>query len=97
MNGVTLTAPGSVPGSAVDEPETVTTTDAVGSSAPNQAADSPPVTPDAGDAAAGAALRPDAVGAEVQQLGVGGDEAERLVAGGQLDRADDLVAVLEAR
>ena len=32
---------------------------------------------------------------EVQQLGVGGDEAELLVAGHQLDRADDLVAVLE--
>ena len=37
---------------------------------------SPEATPDAGDAAAGAALRPHRVGAEVQQLGVGGDEAQ---------------------
>ncbi len=36
-NGVTLTAPGSVPGSAVDEPDDVTTTDVgAGSTAPNQ-------------------------------------------------------------
>ena len=34
--------------------------------------------PDAGHAAAGAALGPDRVGAEVQQLGVGGEEAEAL-------------------
>jgi hypothetical protein len=32
----------------------------------------------------------------VQQLSVAGDEAQLLVAGDQLDRADDLVAVGEA-
>src|SRR5215218_8759997 len=37
-NGVTLTAPGSVPGRAVDEPLAVTTTELPGSSAPNQTA-----------------------------------------------------------
>ena len=93
---MTLTAPGSVPGSAVDEPDAVTTTaPSSGSRAPNQTTRSPGGQPDAGHAAAGAALRAHAVGAEVQQLGVGGDEAERLLAGAQLDGADHLVAVLE--
>ena len=95
VNGVTLTAPASVPGSAVDAPLAVTTTAVAGSRAPKNATRSPEVEPDPGDAAAGAALRADAVGGEVQQLGVGGDEAQRLVAGRQLDGADDLVAVLE--
>ena len=94
-NGVTFTAPGSVPGSAVDEPETVTTTDDVGVERPERDDVLTGGQLDAGDAAAGAALRAHAAGAEVQQLGVGGDEAEGLLAGGQLDRADDLVAVLE--
>src|SRR5689334_9904796 len=40
-NGVTLTAPASVPGRAVDAPLAVTTTAVVGSMAPNQATDSP--------------------------------------------------------
>src|SRR6476659_156768 len=35
-NGVTLTDPASVPGSAVPEPEAVTTTASAGSKAPNQ-------------------------------------------------------------
>ena len=48
---------------------------------------------DAGDAAAGPALGAHLVGAEVQQLGVRGDEAQLLVAGAQLDGADHLVAV----
>ena len=41
---------------------------------------------DAGHAAAAAALRADAGGAEVEQLGVGGDEAELLVAGARARR-----------
>jgi hypothetical protein len=47
VNGATLTAPGSVPGRAVDEPEDVTTTEpsgASGSIAPNQATLSPAAT-----------------------------------------------------
>ncbi len=95
--GATLTAPGSVPGSAVDEPDAVTTTEAAGSTAPNHDGRLTGGDPDPGDAAAGPALRAHGVGAEVQELGVGGDEAERLVAGGQVEGADDLVVVLEAR
>src|SRR4029077_3609804 len=49
-NGVTLTAPGSVPGRAVEEPLTVTTTDVAGSRAPNHTTECPatsliPATP----------------------------------------------------
>ena len=40
-NGVTFTAPGSVPGSAVEEPEAVTTTASAASTAPNHATRSP--------------------------------------------------------
>ena len=43
-NGVTLTAPGSVPGSAVVDPDAVTTTEASGSTTPNQATCSPAAT-----------------------------------------------------
>ena len=94
-NGVTLTAPGSVPGSAVDEPRRVTTTADAGVERAEPDDRLAGGELDAGHAAAAAALRPHAGGAEVQQLGVGGDEAQLLVAGAQLDRADDLVAVLE--
>ena len=44
---------------------------------------------DAGHPAGRAALRADAGGGEVQQLGVGGEEDEVLLTGGELDRADD--------
>ena len=44
VNGVTFTAPGSVPGSAVEEPEAVTTTASAASTAPNHATCSPSVT-----------------------------------------------------
>src|SRR5690606_12108912 len=42
-----------------------------------------------------AALRPDRVSAEVEQLGVVGDEYQVLVAGGQVDGTDHLVALPE--
>ena len=83
-----------MPGRAVEAPDAVTTTESLA----DHAEPGDPLAgrhAHAGDAAAGAALRAHAVGAEVQQLGVGGDEAQRLVAGDQLDGADDLVAVLE--
>ena len=51
---------------------------------------------DAGHPAAAPALGAYAAGREVQQLRVGGDEAQHLVAGEQLDGTDDLVVVLEA-
>ena len=50
---------------------------------------------DAGDAAAGAALRAHTVGVEVQQLRFVGDEDEFLGAGLQFDSADDDVVTLE--
>ena len=96
LNGVTLTAPGSVPGSAVDDPDDGHHDRAVvGVEGTEEHHLLPGGQPDPGDAAAGAALRADAAGGEVQQLGVGGDEAELLLAGAQLDRADHLVAVGE--
>ena len=95
-NGVTLTAPGSVPGSAVEEPgrgdhDRVGRVERAepGTRTRRRLTRTPAMPPP------DAALRPDLVGAEVEQLRVGGDEAEGLVAGGELDRADDLVAVLE--
>ena len=94
--GVTLTAPGSVPGSAVDEPLAVTTTDDVGVERAEPHDGLTGAELDAGHAATAAALGAHAGGAEVQQLRVGADEAQLLVAGAQLDRADHLVAVLEA-
>ena len=50
---------------------------------------------DARDPAAGPALGAHHVGGEVQQLGVGGDEAEGLLAGGELEGAHHLVVALE--
>ena len=95
-NGVTFTAPGSVPGSAAADPRRGDhdrgVVDLEGAEGDDPL---PGGEPDAGDPAAGAALRPHLAGAEVQQLGVGGDEAELLVAAAQLDRADHLVAVGE--
>jgi hypothetical protein len=77
-NGVTLTEPASVPGSAVDEPDDGDhdASRRVDRAEPDDASLAG-AEPDAGHAAAGAALRPDAA-AEVQQLGVGGDEAQLL-------------------
>ena len=49
---------------------------------------------DTGHAAAGSSLGTDAVGAEVQELRVGGDEAEGLRAGHQVGGPDDLVAAM---
>ena len=94
-NGVTLTEPASVPGSAVEDPATVTTTASAGVERAERHDLLAGGEPDAGHAATGAPLRPHLGGREVQQLGVAGDEAESLLAGAQLDRADDLVAVLE--
>ena len=53
------------------------------------------VEADAGHAARRSALRAHRGRGEVQQLRVGGDEDELLVTGGELDRADDPVAVVE--
>ena len=59
-NGVTLTAPGSVPGSAVEEPDAVTTTALGGVERAEPDDLLAGCEPDAGHAAAGAALRADA-------------------------------------
>ena len=76
LNGVTFTAPGSVPGSAVEDPETVTTTDSSGPDRPEPDDVFAGGQLDAGDAATGPPLRAAPRSAEVEQLGVGGDEAE---------------------
>ena len=78
-----------------DEPLAVTTTDDAGSSAPNHTTEWPVPSLMPAMPPPDCALRSYAGGGEVQQLSVGADEAELLVTGAQLDRADDLVAVLE--
>ena len=75
------------------EPATVkTTASAAGSTAVKEITFAPSRELDAGHAARRAALRADLRGRVAQQLGVVGDEDQVLLAGAQLDRADDPVA-----